>query len=96
MAISDYMQRYESAKVGRHSNISLSKYLGAQVTDLIGTIVDYGGYGAPIFKIYKVVFEGDSSLFVEGEHDCAYIPADEDVPGLENDTMMAIVVSNDQ
>ena len=83
------IERYNAAKVGHW--VSLSQYLGVQVTDLIGSIVDYDGAGTPIFKIFKVVFEGESALFVEGEHDCPYIPSDEDVPGLEQSAMMAIV-----
>lgn len=56
--------------------VSLSKLAGKKIKDVVGHPSTEFGDDAAVFQISKIVFDDDSVLFVEGEHDCPYIPAD--------------------
>jgi hypothetical protein len=69
---------------------SLSKLTGKKVVDILGYPADPFG-GTPLFQISHIVFEDGTTVFVEGEHDVAYIPAqgdeDDDLANLNEDTL---------
>ncbi len=57
-------------------NLSFSKLMGKPVADLHGYISHEFGHSTPVFKISTVVFADGTSVWVEGEHDLPYIPAE--------------------
>lgn len=57
--------------------ISLTKLAGKSVKDVVGCSSTVFGDDVPVFRIFKIVFEDDSEVFVEGEHDCPYLSCDE-------------------
>jgi len=45
-------------------------------------------FGAgPIFKVSQIVFEDGTTVYVEGEHDVAYIPSDEKLKNMDEETL---------
>jgi hypothetical protein len=55
--------------------ISLIKFTGKPIKDILGYVSS--GFDVPVFKISQFVFEGGETIFVQGEHDIAYIPCDD-------------------
>jgi hypothetical protein len=66
--------------------LSLSKLVGKKVVDVIGYPSDPFGAG-PIFKVSQIVFEDGTTVYVEGEHDVAYIPSDEKLKNMDEETL---------
>lgn len=54
--------------------LSLSKVYGKKVKDLVGFISTPFDEDTYIFKISKVVFEDGTDEWLDGEHECAFIP----------------------
>lgn len=62
--------KYKDVSVGKYE-VSLSKLVGKQIKDVIGYFSSLDG---PLsFKVTHIVFEDDSEVGVEGEHDFPYI-----------------------
>lgn len=70
------------------TNLSLSSVLGKKVTDIQGYISME--FGDPVFSISKIIFEDNSSMSVEGEHDMAYLCYDDHVSGFTDEDLLAL------
>lgn len=70
--------------------ISLSKLVGKKIVDVIGYPADPFG-GTPLFKIRRIVFEDETTVTVEGEHDVPYIPAKDDLQNMDEDTLEGLI-----
>jgi hypothetical protein len=69
---------------------SLSKFVGKKVVDLVGyPSAPFGG--DPVFKINKVVFDDGSTIWTEGEHDVAYIPATDKLKNMDEETLQRFI-----
>jgi hypothetical protein len=68
-----------------YPDISLSKLTGRKIKDIVGSISTE--YGDPVFRVFKIVFEDGAEEFMEGEHDCPYIPG---IEGVENKQLDAL------
>ena len=69
---------------------SLAKFTGKKIYDIIGYPSDPFG-GSPVFKIFQIIFEDGASVFVEGEHDAPYIPSDEEIHNLDEETLQSFI-----
>jgi len=75
---------------GESDDYSLSKLVGKKIADIIGYPSDPFG-GAPLFKIWQIVFEDGTTVCVEGEHDVAYIPATDGLNNMDEDTLQGLI-----
>jgi len=69
---------------------SLSKFVGKKIKDIQGFPSDPFG-GTPLFNIARIVFDDGTEIFVEGEHDCAYIPADDKLPNMSEESLQEFI-----
>lgn len=69
---------------------SLSKYVDKKVVDILGYPSDPFG-GTPVFVISQLLFEDGTRLHVEGEHDTAYLPSDEKVENMNEETLQRFI-----
>lgn len=60
---------------GSTYRISLSKLTGQRIVDISGYVSGEFGDDTPVFKISQIHLENGTEIWVEGEHDIAYIPA---------------------
>jgi hypothetical protein len=74
--------------------LSLSSIVGKPVKDLYGHISN--GFGTPVFDVSRVVFEDGTEIYLEGEHDIAYISANEKVPGLNEEYLETLFDPDDE
>ena len=65
---------------------SLSKLVGKKIKDVHGIIS--AGFGDPVFKLSVVVFEDDTVLQVEGEHDFPYLVGNQ--PNYDEETLYSL------
>ena len=63
MNLKDYQNQQE--------NLSLLKIVGKKVKDITGYVSME--FGSPVFKVSFLVFEDDTELWFEGEHDFPYV-----------------------
>jgi hypothetical protein len=70
--------------------------MGKKVVDLHGFISYHFGGDTPVFYVTKVVFEDGTEHWLQGEHDIAYIPAQDDGTPLSEDNLMAIEPLEDE
>lgn len=63
-------------KMLRNHEQDLSTLLGKKVAHVAGYVSTEFGSDTLVFKITRIVFEDGTHESVEGEHDIAYIPAD--------------------
>lgn len=75
---------------GDGASFSLSKFVGKKVVDILGYPADPFG-GIPLFKINQIVFDDDSTVWVEGEHDVAYLSAMDEMQNMDQDTLQAFI-----
>jgi hypothetical protein len=75
---------------GSDWEFSLSKFVGKKIVDIIGYPSDPFG-GTPLFAISQIVFEDGTKVSVEGEHDVAYIPADDKLNNMNEDTLQCFI-----
>jgi hypothetical protein len=68
--------------------ISLVKLTGKPIKDIVGRISNE--WGSTFFQVFKVVFEDGSILFMEGEHDCPYLPATNQQPNMDEETLESL------
>lgn len=56
-------------------NISLVKLAGKDIKDIFGVLCKVNGVNGvePVFQISRIVFDDDSEVGVEGEHDFPYL-----------------------
>lgn len=69
---------------------SLNKLTGRKVVDVIGYPSDPFG-GVPLFKVSQIVFEDGTTISIEGEHDVPYIPSDDKVKNLDEETLQKFI-----
>lgn len=74
---------------------SLSKFVGKKVTDVVGYPTDPFGE-TPLFRVYRIDFEDGSGVFVEGEHDVAYIPANDKLKNMDEDTLQEFIDKDEE
>jgi hypothetical protein len=77
---------YKDIKVSGHE-VSLSKLTGKKILDIHGMITYPFNKGENLFQLTEIVFEDGSKIFLEGEHDCPYIPPTDKQPNLDEDTL---------
>lgn len=68
--------------------ISLSKLVGKKIEDVRG-FIDMQ-FDTPVFNVSDIVFTDKTTVTLEGEHDCAYIPSCDSQPNLDEDTLMSL------
>lgn len=73
---------------GSNYEISLFKLIGKKIKDITGSITKE--FGDPTFKMYKVVFEDDTFMVCEGEHDLPYLTEWGEQPNFDEETLEAI------
>ena len=71
---------------GSRYRSSLSKLVGKKIKDVHGFIS--AGLGDPVFKLSVVVFEDDTVLQVEGEHDFPYVVGNQ--PNCDEETLYSL------
>jgi hypothetical protein len=69
---------------------SLSKYTGKKIADVIGYPSDPFG-GVPVFNLVKIVFDDGTGLLFGGEHDVAYLPSDEKIRNMDEETLQSFI-----
>lgn len=62
---------YQDIKIEGEHTISLLKLIGKQVKDIRGYLT--GEFGDVVFQVTEIVFDDDSEVGVDGEHEIAYI-----------------------
>jgi len=69
--------------------VSLTKLVGDDIADVMG-YVTYE-FGDATFKLSQVVFKDGTTVWVGGEHDCAYLEYGKDAPkNLGTETLEAL------
>ena len=66
-----------------------SELVHKAIKDIGGYVTTEFGDDVPVFKISKIIFEDDTSIWVEGEHDIPYIPSSDKIAGLDIDTLLS-------
>lgn len=74
---------------------SLNKLVGKKIVDIDGYPSDPFG-GTPLFSMFRVVFEDGTSIHVEGEHDVAYIPANDKLKNMDEDTLQEFIEKDEE
>jgi hypothetical protein len=69
---------------------SLSKLVGKKVVDVVGYPSDPFG-DTPLFKIVEIIFEDETAVSVEGEHDVPYLPADDELNNMDEQTLQGFI-----
>jgi hypothetical protein len=69
---------------------SLSKFVGKKIVDVAGWPADPFG-GAPLFQIWQIVFEDGSTVYLDGEHDVAYIGSSDKLQNMDDDTLESFI-----
>lgn len=70
--------------------LSLSKLAEKKIIDVAGYPSDPFG-GTPVFQVSVIIFEDGTTLDVEGEHDCPYLPPNDGVGHLNEKTLQSII-----
>jgi hypothetical protein len=60
----------------KYGAFDLEKVFGKKVKRVEGSVSGEFGRDTLVFQLHSIVFEDDEKIFVEGEHDCPYIPGD--------------------
>jgi hypothetical protein len=74
----------------QYGSLDLAKLLGKKLLRIEGSISREFGKDTMTFQLHAIVLEDGVKLFVEGEHDHPYIASHRNVPGLENETLLAL------
>lgn len=69
---------------------SLNKFVGKKIADILGFPADPFG-GTPVFEIKQLLFDDGSTVWVEGEHDTPYLPSDESMQNMDEDTLQKFI-----
>ena len=83
--------KYKDIQVEDSYRCSLSKLVGKSIKDIHGIIA--GEYGNPVFKLSVIVFDDDTELDVEGEHDFPYLTGEQ--PNYDCDTLETLLVDSE-
>jgi hypothetical protein len=78
-----------------HKQISLSKLTGQPITDILGFMTSRG---EPVFEIANIVLADGTVLFVDGEHEAAYLEVLGDAEqheGLDQETLDSLYAEQD-
>lgn len=65
---------------------SLNKFVGKKVVDIVGFPSDPFGE-TPLFDISRIIFDDGTEVSVEGEHDVAYLPSDDNLKNMDEETL---------
>lgn len=73
------------------SSFSLSKFIDKKIVDIVGhpTILFDGGL--PVFEITHIVLDGGIALYLEAEHDAAYLPVNAKIHNMDEETLQRFV-----
>lgn len=74
---------------------SLNKFVGKKVVDVVGFPSDPFG-DTPLFRVYQIVFDDGTKIHVEGEHDVAYIPANDKLKNMDDDTLQEFIEKDEE
>jgi len=69
---------------------SLNEYTGKKVVDVLGYPSDPFG-GCPVFVITQIKLEDGTTLHVEGEHDTAYLPSEDNLQNMDEETLQSFI-----
>jgi len=69
---------------------SLSKFVGKKIVDIAGYPSDPFD-GVPLFNISRIIFEDGTEVFVESEHDVAYLPPDDKLSNMDEETLQKFI-----
>lgn len=67
---------------------SLSTYIGKKIVDVYGSPSAPFGDDAPVFVLDYLVFEDGTEVYIEAEHDTAYLPATGEIPNIDEETLL--------
>lgn len=84
--IKDYLYNEKQSSY----ELSLSKLVGKKIVDIVGYATDPFG-GTPLFKINKIVFDDGTYVRLEGEHDVPYIPANDKLNNMDEETLQSLI-----
>lgn len=87
------MVKLENVKVGDYQ-ISVAKLVGKSVKDVYGYISME--FGQANFKMTRVVFEDDTVLYCEGEHDFPYLVDYDAQPNFDEETLYKLYKENEE
>lgn len=96
-AIEDQLRLNRAKHVRQDSNmgwLSLASIVGKKIIDLEGHVSHKFGVDTPVFDISAVVFEDGTTMRLQGEHDIAYLPAD-DEPGVTKRELLLLTDPDD-
>ena len=80
---------------GKYTNyVSLKTLVGKEIRDVMGYLS--AGYGEPVFQMTKIIFQDDTYLSCEGEHDFAYLPPDEEQPNMEGKNLLRLLQEKEE
>jgi hypothetical protein len=65
---------------------SLNAFVNKKVVDVIGYPSDPFG-GTPVFVISQLLFEDGTTIYVEGEHDTAYLSSNSEFTNMDEETL---------
>lgn len=71
--------------------LSLSSIIGKKIVDVQGYISQQFGDDTPVFNVCNITLSDGTKLSVEGEHDIAYVPYDDLIPGITEADMNNLV-----
>lgn len=78
----------------KYGSIDLEKLVGRKILRIEGHPSSEFGTDTMVFQIHSIVFEDGKKVFVEGEHDCPYIPSDDAELNLDNDTLEGLYMES--
>lgn len=70
--------------------LSLSKFVGKEISDIVGYVTDPFG-GTPLFNISCIVFEDGTKVHIKGAPHVAYIPANDKLKNMDKDTLQSFI-----
>ena len=72
-----------------YPGISLNKLLSSKIKDVEGHVSTE--FGDATFSVNRIILEDGTVIFLNGEHDIAYIePMGDDIPGLGQEQLEAL------
>ena len=70
--------------------VSLKALVGKEIRDIMG-VLSLDNNGEPVFEMIKIIFQDDTVLSCEGEHDFVYLPPNEDQPNMGKETLLRLL-----
>lgn len=82
---------YDESGVESDYELSLSKYVGKKVVDIVGYPTIAFDDAPPIFKLRQIMFEDGTTVFLEGEHDTVYLPTTNKLKNMDEETLQSFI-----